>query len=50
MAKLIEGTASMHVNNALTEDEVADGWVPHLPGRPDQPAWSTSPTARRSES
>ena len=27
MAKLIRGTASMRVNNALTEDEVADGWV-----------------------
>jgi len=27
MARLLEGTASMHVNNALTEDEVADGWV-----------------------
>ena len=27
MAKLLEGTASMHVNNALTEDEVAGSWV-----------------------
>ncbi len=27
MARLLEGTASMHVNNALTADEVADGWV-----------------------
>jgi 3-ketosteroid 9alpha-monooxygenase subunit B len=27
MARLVEGTASMHVNNALTDDEVADGWV-----------------------
>jgi len=27
MARLAEGTASMHVNNALTEDEVAGGWV-----------------------
>ncbi len=27
MARLMEGTASMHVNNALTDDEVAGGWV-----------------------
>jgi len=27
MARLSEGTASMHVNNALTDDEIADGWV-----------------------
>ncbi len=27
MAKLTDGTVTMHVNNALTDDEVADGWV-----------------------
>jgi ferredoxin-NADP reductase len=27
MARLLEGTASMHVNNALTDDEVVGGWV-----------------------
>ena len=27
MARLLEGTVSMHVNNALTDDEVDDGWV-----------------------
>jgi ferredoxin-NADP reductase len=27
MAKLVEGEATMHVNNALTDEEVADGWV-----------------------
>jgi ferredoxin-NADP reductase len=27
MAKLVEGAATMHTNNALTDDEVADGWV-----------------------
>lgn len=27
MAKVIEGDVVMHVNNALTDDEVADGWV-----------------------
>ena len=27
MAMLVEGTAAMHVNNALTDDEVAQGWI-----------------------
>ena len=27
MARLVEGSATMHVNNALTDDEVAEGWV-----------------------
>jgi ferredoxin-NADP reductase len=27
MARLLQGTASMHVNNALTSEEVDDGWV-----------------------
>lgn len=27
MARLLEGSVSMHVNNALTDDEVAEGWV-----------------------
>jgi hypothetical protein len=27
MALLREGTATMRVNNALTEDEVEEGWV-----------------------
>ncbi len=27
MAKLTEGEVIMHVNDALTEDEVADGWI-----------------------
>lgn len=27
MARLVRGTASMHANNALTDAEVADGWV-----------------------
>ena len=27
MAKLIEGEVKMHVNDALFEDEVADGWI-----------------------
>jgi 3-ketosteroid 9alpha-monooxygenase subunit B len=27
MAKLLEGSVMMHVNDVLTDDEVADGWV-----------------------
>lgn len=27
MALVVEGTCAMHVNNALTDDEVAEGWV-----------------------
>ena len=32
MARLLEGTASMHVNNALTDDEVAGRLGAHLSG------------------
>ena len=27
MARLVEGSAVMHVNDALDDDEVAEGWV-----------------------
>jgi ferredoxin-NADP reductase len=27
MARIVEGGVTMHVNNALTDDEIADGWV-----------------------
>jgi ferredoxin len=27
MARIVEGSVTMHANNALTDDEVADGWV-----------------------
>lgn len=27
MARLVEGTVTMHVNDALTDEEVAEGWV-----------------------
>jgi ferredoxin-NADP reductase len=27
MARLVEGAATMHLNNALTDDEVEEGWV-----------------------
>ena len=35
MAKLVEGNARMHVNNALLDDEVADGWVLTCQAVPD---------------
>jgi 3-ketosteroid 9alpha-monooxygenase subunit B len=37
MARLIEGTASMHVNNALTADEVTEGWVLTCQALPTSP-------------
>jgi 3-ketosteroid 9alpha-monooxygenase subunit B len=37
MARLLEGTASMHVNNALTDDEVAEGWVLTCQALPTSP-------------
>jgi 3-ketosteroid 9alpha-monooxygenase subunit B len=40
MAKLVEGTASMRVNNALTAEEVVDGWILTCQALP------TSPTVR----
>jgi ferredoxin len=27
MARLVDGSVKMHVNDVLTDDEVADGWV-----------------------
>jgi 3-ketosteroid 9alpha-monooxygenase subunit B len=38
MAKLVEGTAKMHVNNALTPEEVDDGWVLTCQAVPTSPA------------
>ncbi len=37
MARLVEGTASMHVNNALTPEEVTDGWVLTCQALPTSP-------------
>ena len=37
MARLLAGTASMHVNNALTTEEVADGWVLTCQALPTSP-------------
>jgi ferredoxin-NADP reductase len=38
MAKLVEGTVSMHVNNALTDDEVAEGWILTCQAVPTSPS------------
>jgi len=37
MARLLEGSASMHVNNALTAEEVTDGWVLTCQALPTSP-------------
>ncbi len=38
MARLVEGTAAMRANNALAEDEVAEGWVLTCQAVPTAPA------------
>jgi 3-ketosteroid 9alpha-monooxygenase subunit B len=38
MAKLVEGTVSMHVNNALTDDEVEQGWILTCQAVPTSPS------------
>ena len=38
MAMLVEGTAAMHVNNALTDDEVAEGWILTCQAVPTSPS------------
>jgi ferredoxin-NADP reductase len=38
MAKLVEGDVTMYVNNALTDDEVADGWVLTCQSLPASPS------------
>jgi ferredoxin-NADP reductase len=38
MARLVEGTVSMHVNNALTDDEVAEGWILTCQAVPTSPS------------
>jgi hypothetical protein len=38
MAKLVEGTVSMHVNNALTYDEVEQGWILTCQAVPTSPS------------
>jgi 3-ketosteroid 9alpha-monooxygenase subunit B len=38
MARLVEGTVEMYVNNALTDDEVAEGWVLTCQSVPTSPS------------
>jgi ferredoxin len=38
MAKLVEGTVMMHVNDVLTDDEVAEGWVLTCQSVPTSPS------------
>jgi ferredoxin-NADP reductase len=38
MAKLVEGDVTMYVNNALTDDEIADGWVLTCQALPASPS------------
>jgi ferredoxin-NADP reductase len=38
MARVVEGSVTMHVNNALTDDEVADGWVLTCQSVPTSPS------------
>jgi 3-ketosteroid 9alpha-monooxygenase subunit B len=38
MARLVQGTVSMHVNNALTDDEVAEGWILTCQAVPTSPS------------
>jgi len=38
MARLLSGTVKMHVNNALTEDEVAEGWILTCQSIPTSPS------------
>jgi hypothetical protein len=37
MAKLTEGTATMRSNNALTDDEVDEGWILTCQAVPEGP-------------
>ncbi|HMC69225.1 MAG TPA: ferredoxin--NADP reductase [Mycobacteriales bacterium] len=37
MAKIVEGSATMRQNNALFDDEVADGWILTCQAEPDTP-------------
>jgi ferredoxin-NADP reductase len=38
MAKLVDGAVKMYVNNALTDDEVAEGWILTCQSVPTSPA------------
>lgn len=38
MARLVEGTVTMRVNDVLTDEEVADGWILTCQSEPTSPA------------
>lgn len=38
MALLVEGTVSMRVNDVLTDDEVAEGWILTCQSEPTSPS------------
>jgi ferredoxin len=38
MGRLLAGTATMRANNALTDDEVAEGWILTCQAVPDPPS------------
>ena len=38
MGKLVEGEVTMHVNNALTDDEVTEGWILTCQSVPTSPS------------
>jgi ferredoxin-NADP reductase len=40
MARLVEGNVSMYVNNALTDDEIAEGWILTCQSVPTSPTVS----------
>ena len=49
MARLVEGSVEMHVNNALTDEEVDDGLGADLPGRAHLAGRCTSSTGSSEE-
>jgi ferredoxin len=40
MARVLEGTVDMHVNNALTDDELEEGWILTCQAVPTSPELS----------
>ncbi len=42
MALLVEGTVTMRVNDVLTDDEVAEGWILTCQSEPTSPTVSVN--------